>query len=718
MSMNLASHTTDSTQRNYVVTRAKSVVTQASAALHLPKSPRDLLAKLWQPGVLGVVCAGILASGLGACDSTAKIGLSDRKFYAIEAVSVFPAQFDSNHKFVGRVCGGPLLGADGKEVVPTGPDGLPVVEPAANSANGMEVTANFISSSLNKPACSDDQDTSIKKGESIEQTALTVPNTVSVGNFQFGARCTSAVHLASAQTTCTTDAQCDDGSQCTDDTCEPTVCTADLDCGSAGPCVSGNCTVKSCVHKPQSSAQTISASTVQYKSIAGRCDPNAVEDTRINVALVIDNSGSMKGNIDAETYKEDADGKYDPAPQPLTGVASDWFGYRFNAAEAFISSLNPNDRVIGYVYDELGVKVASSDSFICTGTGNPQFDNNQCRPEDPGTCPSPGTCDSDPTLTNDSYSVGLEGAECLAFGSNESSRIDLANGLELKRNGASGRGPLWKTIDTAFTFLNEGRDACQFSVKAKHIVVMADGPDTCVDSDEFSYMSLRNKDTSGICRTKCATSDVKWRELMIKMASLNYPVHVHFVQFQAPGYKEPDPRMIEMACRTDGTYQFINSENFNKSAQNDFSNALTRAITRVRNGLAGTWRVGFEWTSITSEQEFPKGGLRAMDGDFLFTNNKFESLDPAVNKLAPDAWRFTQNGAEDRRALMRIPCSSDADCGGAGGSCGANHCGEGGECRVDQAPNGEPCLATGGAAGTCRAGACLAGQKCNDAIKP
>ena len=246
-----------------------------------------------------------------------------------------------------------------------------------------------------------------------------------------------------------------------------------------------------------------------------------------------------------------------------------------------------------------------------------------------------------------------------------------------------------------------------------HIVILTDGPDTCVDSDEFSYMSLKNADTSGKCRTKCATSDVKWKELLVKMAKLKYPIHVHFVQFQAPGYLEPDPRMIEMACRTDGTYQFINSENFNKSSPGDFSNALNRAITRVRNGLSGTWRIGYKWMSIATESEFPKGALRAVDGDFLFTDSKFASLDPAIHDLDPLSWRFTLNGSEDRRAVMRIPCVADADCGGTD-SCGANHCDEGGICRNVQAPNGEPC----GANGTCRNGTCTPGQKCVDAIKP
>ena len=571
---------------------------------------------------------------------------SHGKFYAIEAVSAFAAKIAADGSVVARVCGAVLDPND-----PTLP-----AEPGPGEANGFEVTANFISSNLDHPPCPGDQDTAIKEGETIEGTPLKVGNGVTADNFQFTQRCDSAN-------------------------------------SDKAPCNAG--------------AQTLSANAVSYRNIAGRCDPTLLEATRLNIALVIDNSGSMKGNVDKETHEEDAAGTFDPSPQPLTNVASDWNGYRFNAVESFIASLNSSDRVIGYLAGEAGPQVASSDSFICSGSNTPA-DDGPCRPEDAKTCPSPGTCDMDPTMANDSYAIGLENAECLAFGADPSKRIDLNNGLELRRNSANGRAALWQTIDTAFSVLVGGNTKCPTSgLSARHIIVINDGPDTCVDSDDFAYTSLKNMDTSGKCRVKCANSDVGWRNLVVKMAKSSYPVHVHFIQFQAPGYKDPDPRQVEMACRTDGTYQFITSENFNKSAGTDFSNALTRAVARARNGLSGTWRVGFK-----SPTPLPTGELMAIDGDLVFTDTKFASLDPAVTKLSPDSWRFTANGAEDRRALMRIACTTDSDCGGTN-TCAAKHCGEGGVCRVAAAPNGRPCPG-----GTCSKGTCVAGEKCADAIKP
>jgi hypothetical protein len=586
------------------------------------------------------LCLVVLATGCKGTDDY-KNWLSVRKFYAIEAVTVFPAKIGDDGHSIGRVCGPPLTAS----------------EPGAEEANGFEVTANFASASLVAPACADDHDLSVKEGELVELEHFLADSTAGSTFFQFQQRCVT-------------------------DPRDTSPCTA--------------------------AAQILPASAVQYRNIADRCDPGR-EDTRINLAFLIDNSGSMKGNIDATTLKEDADGSFDPLPAPLTNVASDWDGLRFNAIEDFIASLNSDDRVIGYLFDETGPQVAASDSFICFGTNDAAFDNNSCRPEDAKTCPAPGSCDTDPSQTHDSYQdAGKEGAQCLAFSSDSAKRTDLNNGLELKRNGANGRSSLWQAVATAFDFLTTGNETCPHgALGAMHIVVITDGPDTCVDSDDFSYQSLRNKDTTGICRVKCANSTVNWRDLLLKMAKANYPVHVHFIQFQAPGYVEPDPQQMEMACRTEGTYQFIRSENFDKYQQQyEIGRALTRAVNRVRNGLSGTWRVGFK-----SPAQMAKGAWMAVNGDFVFGNSAFKSLDPAVHLLSPDSWRFTTSGPDDRRALMRTACTSDADCSGTN-SCSAEHCADGGICQASPAPNGRPCPG-----GTCRNGACMVGQKCADAIK-
>ena len=597
-----------------------------------------------------------LATACGVAAPSAPVSTFARKFYAIEAVTAFPAQIDSSGKLVGRVCGAALDPSD---------PSLPV-EPSPSTANGFEVTANFVASSLPHPACADDQDTAIQDGELIDLRPVSASgaNALPLSDFTFALRC------------------------------------------------SGTATDLSGCPTP---AQNLAATGISYHRFVKRCDPNDLPGSAVNVALILDNSGSMKGNVDKATFKEGPDGGYDPAPAPLTFVASDWNGVRFDAAQMLISGLNTHDRVVGYLFDENGPHIASSNAWRCR-SDDPAFDGAWCHPDDPKTCPAPGSCDQDPTEANDSYAGSLDDAQCKAFGASSAQRADLANGIGLKRYGATGRASLWQAVSTAFEFLSSGGSGCPDAafgaLPARHIVVITDGPDTCVDSDDFSYQSLKDSDTSGKCRVPCAGSTVAWHALLVKMAKAGYPVHVHFIQFQAPGYKDPDPRMLEMACRTDGTYHFINSENFNKSNVSAFADALARAENRVRNGLAGTWRVGFKWPPQT-EPLLATGQLAAIDGDFVFADSKFASLAPAVHELFPDSWRFTVNGVEDRRARLRTPCTNDGDCGGTD-TCSAHHCGEGGVCQGAPAPNGKPC----GQAGACRNGACEEGATCAAAIKP
>ena len=614
-----------------------------------------------------------IAGGLVSCDSTAKFTLPDRKFYSIEAVTAFPVKIGDNGEVLGRVCGAALD--------PTDQD-LPA-ELAPSDANGLEVVSNFISTNLTKPACANDQDNSIKENELINLTRVRTgsPATVGPQNFELQVGCV---------------------------TTPGDVATCD-----------------------QSAKETISAASVRYENIASRCnpDPDLLEGSKINVALVIDNSGSMKGAVDQVLYKEDAQGHFNPAAQ-FKDLASDWDGARFAAAKDFVASLNTTDRAVAYYYDELGVHVAASDSYICNSPGSGD-DGQPCGRLDGtgvGCGDSGATCDPDPShASSDTYTANsFPWQQCHAFGANSQTRGDLVNGIDQKaQNAADGRGSLWKAIQQAYTFLQNGGsastdcDGSGGSLNAMHIVVLTDGPDTCVDGDDFSYVDM--KKNNGTCRPTCASADAKWKELVKKMAKDGYPVHVHFVQFQAMGYKQPDARMLEMACRTDATYQFINSENFNKSKPDDFTHAISKAVNRVRNGLSGTWRVAYKWTSIANDAVFAKGAFKSLDAQFKFTDARFDSLSTAVNELDKDSWHFTlgtsSSGQEDRRAIVRIPCATNAECGGAD-DCSAGHCGEGGICVADAAPNGKPCTVSGGSGtGRCHHGTCVAGSTCADAIK-
>ena len=632
-----------------------------SAAVVLAGIALGCTSPAWPPASGGSadVGDGSGGEGVGGGDPGAVAGGGDgalgtgasRKLWALQAVAMFPAKLGADGKVLGRVCGPALGPAD------------------IGDANGVEVVAALDGTEAGG-ACVGDQDLSVKPGDAIDLQPVTPDVSIQAKDFTLAVSCVA----------------------------KP---------GQTTPC-------------PAAGKQTLSASQVRYVNHADRCDPARLEATRLNVALVLDDSGSNKGLVDKDGLKEDAQGQFDQASF-VKAIASDWEGAHFNGAEDLIDSLNPGDRVVGYLFDENGAHIASSNSYLCAGGKN---DGARCDPTAAASCEG-GSCESDPSLQEDDYAtVPLGEAECLAFGATPRQRKDLHNGIQVKRNSASGRAALWQTVDQAFGFLTSGGSGCsaQFgALTATHIVVVSDGPDTCGDGDDFSYRTQKDADVAkSKCRTRCAssTSAAAWTSLQARMAAAGWPVHVHFVQFQAPGYLEPDPRMIELACRSDGTYQFIRSEGFNKSNPEGVHSSIAQALARVRSVLSGSWRVGVKWGALTDSTLFAKGALRAVDAELLFANPLFPSL-AVAKENNPDSARFglgsKTNPAEDRRALLRLACTSDADCGGAS-TCSPSHCGEGGVCSSGPAPDGKPCGTDG--KGYCRQGVCNVGGTCGDAVKP
>src|SRR5690606_30073052 len=111
--------------------------------------------------------------------------------------------------------------------------------------------------------------------------------------------------------------------------------------------------------------------------------------------------------------------------------------------------------------------------------------------------------------------------------------------------------------------------------RTNHIVVLTDGPDTCLrDSEAFTSCDV------GACNSEKVTEII--RRIEEDGANPNVPpVHIHFVQFESPGYPGPDPRQQEIACLTNGHYQFINSNKLSLVNVVDFQNALSTAMNNV-----------------------------------------------------------------------------------------------------------------------------------------
>ncbi len=576
---------------------------------------------------VGLAIAGTLLAGLPSCDSTAKFSLPDRKFNDVQVVSGFPAHIDDTGTIV-RVCGAPLDDSD-----------------VQLSPNGVEFNLNFVSTELKSPLCDGDRDQSIKEGELIELTRVRASgsnSTVGPNNFQISLNCIEPRGVPGAA--CTT--------------------------GIAG--------------------QALTPAAVNYVSLAGRCDPSR-EDTRLNVALVLDHSGSVSGFIDGKTNKEDNPAKRIP---PETLKPSDPSNSRIPAAEFFVESLNARDRLIGYYFNEkVNVQVAGSDNITCVGGSK---DGKKCVQD--SDCPGGSGCFSGGASDGDSFEVlSLSDQQKKAFGSNAASRKYLLAALDDKvKYGGEGRSNVWDAIDTSYAHLKDN-----IPTGVRHVVVLTDGPETCSHGEDFTYVG-----SDGKCRSPCLNAQQSYEALRKRMYEDGYPVVVHIVQFQAQGYREPDAKLQELACRTGGTYQFINTQEMNLSDGQVISSALRRAMARVRYALSGSWRVGLRLGKKDEAMPEVKTGLmHAADGFIKVQNENFPSLEQVYATLT--SWKFgPESGNEDRRVLFRKGCKTHADCGGTD-ECGANHCSVDGTCVAGAAPDKLPC-GPAGQGQVCCSGVCSA----------
>ncbi len=594
---------------------------------------------LWLPSLLsgGVLALGwMVVGGLMSCDSTAKFNLPDTKFQEVQVVSTFPAVIDGNT--ITRVCGVPLDGS------------APVVP------NGMEFNVAFVSTDRKHPACAHDRDLAIKEGELIELTRVktTAPApTVGPNNFKLHMDCLSPYAPA----------------------------TGDAACGTS---LAGT---------------DLYGAAVKYEKVADRCDPNR-SDTWLNVAVVVDHTGSISGLVDAKTELEDLPAIVDLPSSISANTKSDPFNARITAATTFLDSLNDLDRAIAYYFDEdssTGLSVACSDSRKCIGGTR---DSEKCSTS--ADCPG-GDCFDDLSLTNDTFeNLPFKGCSdnqqlhCFGRIANREPYMKLGLDIKAKLKG-EGRAPLWQALEEGYTFMTGSAADCNAGVtRNRAMVILTDGPDTCTDSENFNYTDLTG---SAKCRVQCANAQINYEALRKQMDQDGWPVQLHFIQFQSPAHKAPDARMQELACRSGGTFQFINSENFSKLNPTDYT-TLTTAMSRVRNVLSGSWRVGFTHSAMSAGDIVAPGAMMAVQGNLQFVNPKFASLDAAYS--GSNNWRFGFTGQEDRRLLFRRACAAATDCGGSA-ECAANWCTGGGLCQAAAAQDQVPCSAGRCCSGTCSA---------------
>jgi hypothetical protein len=411
-----------------------------------------------------------------------------------------------------------------------------------------------------------------------------------------------------------------------------------------------------------------------------RCQP-------VSVALLIDQSGSMRGFVDeANGYREGPLGTFPvPGDDVRVRVASDPTNTRLSAAIDFINKLNANDQLIVFTYHE------SEDANIqvpCTEQ------------------PLPATGD----LAGEREYI-RKALAC--FGVNRDlilRQVASAFGEE------GGRTPLWDAVQTAYRFLQRddvGADTI------RHIVVVADGPDTCNSESIEGIQAGARSVTSGQC------SSVAYEQVFNEIVNGNaepgaVPVHVHFVQLQTRGYPTRDGRMMELACATQGLYQFVNGNDFPRTAtgepEKELDLALTEALARVRYSLLGYWTLAADTAAfavgpgaaghIAPGTVYGVSGTVTLGGGELVKQDKIQPFDAA----GTDNW-----GPWDLRVAFARSCEADADCTtGAVNPCQVYCAEQEGLCLATPfaRPNATACTTGDGTAGQCCGGVCQAGA-CN-----
>lgn len=399
---------------------------------------------------------------------------------------------------------------------------------------------------------------------------------------------------------------------------------------------------------------------------------------RVGVAVLIDQSGSMKGFVDKTTFADVNEGL--PSTATSEGYASDKFGQRIGAVRDFLMRLNSGDRAIVFQYGE---KTGTQAKVVC-------YD------------PLGNTPEKD--LRERCYSTDRD----LVLGEHvvQNKRFPPELDVLVSYPEGAGRSPLWAAVSDVYDFMKARQDT-----EIRHILVVNDGPDTC-DASSPDYRPYVGNRFQGVCST-VGYEDFRAR-VLADLADPTVPrIHVHFVQFQAHGYLEQDPRQQEMSCLTGGHYQFVNSIKPVKLVIGDdwtpLQQALSEAVLRVRYSLMGVWQMALDLPDL--KQTLVRGAEYSLKGTVTMVGagDTLTAVDQSLYLRVGDQ-SASALGSLDRRAVFRLPCAAAGDCGWFQGTAPA--CREAGCVALDAICGFQAVadLQACGTAGVCCNGWCAEGQ--------
>ena len=357
---------------------------------------------------------------------------------------------------------------------------------------------------------------------------------------------------------------------------------------------------------------------------------------RLGVAILIDMSGSTKGFVD--------DQNREVLGASISSVrGSDPNAARATAVKQFLNSLDSNDKSIVFVFGEYPlsktteVKGAKVLCFDARG-GTPEGElRKRC-------------FSTDRSLVLSKHTVGTQTQEA---------EIDRLQ--KLPETGS--RANLWSAVKDVYTFMKNEADT-----EIKHIIVINDGPDTCDPTSPYFIPYIGNRKQFP-CGEEGLTFASFRDQVEQDISKAGKPqVIISFIQFQALGYKERDPRQMEIACLTGGHYIFINSLEPNSLEQTELEDALKDAILKLRYALIGSWALYFRLPEL---KELDKGAIYSFRGEMKLR----EDVQGNITKVS-EVVRFTvgmiSSGGKqiplDLRPTIRLPCHTKDECKSPGDS--------------------------------------------------
>lgn len=316
------------------------------------------------------------------------------------------------------------------------------------------------------------------------------------------------------------------------------------------------------------------------------------DQSAFSVAIMVDQSGSMKGYVEGSAFVEISIDSKVPIAQFATR-ATDYQAFRTTAVQALMRQLNAGDRAGIFQFGEAVSDVEAK--ILCDGT----------------------------------YATEAE-ARAACFGINRD--ILNSNLLSSLQSEAEGRTPLWQSVKDVYKFMKE----TETKSLAKHIFIITDGPDTCArNSPDFLSFVRYQRVSTGPWLSEDqddACSDVAWDDFRdyiwddvmnadgTPKSFDQIPVHVSIVQMQSRGYPEIDPFQQEAACLTGGHYVFINagdlpgSNELIQDGNHPLQDALTAAATRFRLAMSGVWQAAKKVNDL-SDGSLTAGAIIALDGE-------------------------------------------------------------------------------------------------------